>query len=123
MRDRPVFLNLFKIRLPLSGFISILHRVSGVLFFLGLPILLLLYQGLPSDHPSELIDHFYIKLIVWLLIVAYQYHFIAGLRHLLSDFGHYHSLRFANISGILVLLLSLIFAIWSGLLIFGEVLL
>ena len=122
MQERPIFLNLLKIKLPLSGFVSILHRVSGVLFFLGLPVLLVLYQELPSNQATKLFDHIYIQLIVWLLLVAYQYHFIAGLRHMLSDFGDYHSLRFANVSGMLVLLLSVFFAVWSGLLIFGEVL-
>ena len=42
--SRPYFLNLVKIRLPLPGFVSILHRVSGVLLFLSTPLLVYLFD-------------------------------------------------------------------------------
>ena len=38
-QNRPVNINLLKIRLPLSAFLSITHRISGILiFFLVLPL-------------------------------------------------------------------------------------
>ena len=37
-KARPVYLNLFAIRLPLPGFVSILHRISGALLFINLGI-------------------------------------------------------------------------------------
>ena len=44
-KQRPVYLNLVRIRLPLPGIVSILHRISGaVLFFVGLPLLLVALQ-------------------------------------------------------------------------------
>ena len=44
-KPRPVYLNLFAIRLPLPAFVSILHRVSGALLFLiGIPFLLWVVQ-------------------------------------------------------------------------------
>jgi succinate dehydrogenase / fumarate reductase cytochrome b subunit len=43
-RRRPVYLNLFKIRLPLPGVVSIMHRASGALLFLLLPLLLYVLQ-------------------------------------------------------------------------------
>ncbi|HUX82308.1 MAG TPA: succinate dehydrogenase, cytochrome b556 subunit, partial [Halothiobacillus sp.] len=41
---RPVSLNLFKIRLPLPGIVSIMHRASGAFLFLLLPLLLYVLQ-------------------------------------------------------------------------------
>ena len=119
MDGRPVFLNLLKIKLPLSGLVSILHRISGVLFFLGLPILIYMYQVLPTYSNGSNIYHIGFKVSVWLLIVAFQYHFLAGVRHMISDFFHMHSLKSANLSAIVVLLLAVFFAIWSGVLVFG----
>ena len=38
-KARPVYLNLFQIRLPLPGIVSILHRISGAaLFLVGIPL-------------------------------------------------------------------------------------
>ncbi len=45
IKQRPKYLNLAEIRLPLPGFVSILHRVSGALLFFGLPILIYLFSS------------------------------------------------------------------------------
>jgi succinate dehydrogenase / fumarate reductase cytochrome b subunit len=88
---RPVFLNLFQIRLPVSGVISILHRITGVLLFLCIPISLwILTTSLASEQQfSLLIEAFHqpvnlvlIAFILWALL----HHLLAGIRHLLLDF-------------------------------------
>ena len=43
-KQRPKFLNLFAIRLPLAGYASIFHRVSGIGLFLMLPLLIWLFD-------------------------------------------------------------------------------
>jgi len=43
--QRPKYLDLFRIRLPVPGFVSILHRISGLGLFLFLPFLLWLLQS------------------------------------------------------------------------------
>ena len=43
--DRPVNINLFKIKLPMSALISITHRLSGIyVFFVTLPLAIILFQ-------------------------------------------------------------------------------
>ncbi|MEC7030257.1 MAG: succinate dehydrogenase, cytochrome b556 subunit [Pseudomonadota bacterium] len=117
MRERPVFLKLWKIHLPLAAFISITHRISGVVFFLGVPVLLYLYALLPlSNEISELVTLTSVKLILWVLVNLYIYHFLAGMRHMVADFGHNHSLKRANSSAVVVIVLAVILAIWSGVL-------
>ena len=43
-KKRPIYLALHLIRLPLPGLVSILHRISGMLLFMALPLLLLMLQ-------------------------------------------------------------------------------
>ncbi len=87
---RPVYLNLFRIRLPLPGFVSILHRASGALLFLALPALLYLFQlslASPDSFAAwrECLARPPAKLFLIGLLWAYLHHFCAGLRFLALD--------------------------------------
>ena len=121
MRERPVFLDLRKIALPLPALISILHRVTGVVFFIGLPILLYAYYMLSIGHLA-LFQSIWFRLMLWGMISGFVYHMLAGLRHMWFDFFHIHLLSVARISSWLVLGLSVILSIWSGLLLFRNIL-
>ncbi|WP_334186781.1 succinate dehydrogenase, cytochrome b556 subunit [Noviherbaspirillum sp.] len=77
-------------RLPLAGFVSIFHRVSGGLMFLLLPfILYMLDQSLISEISFEyfkgFVSHWFVKLVILALVWAYLHHFCAGIRHLVMD--------------------------------------
>lgn len=91
VKPRPVYLNLFAIRLPLPAFTSILHRVSGALLFLvGIPFLLWLVQrSLASPEAwaamRDTLGTPFAKLVLLLLAWASFHHLLAGLRHLLLD--------------------------------------
>lgn len=78
-------------RLPLAGFVSILHRASGMLMFLLLPfILYLLDKSITSELSFVVLKNFtsgiFVKLIILALSWAYLHHFCAGIRHLFMDF-------------------------------------
>ncbi|MHB8534647.1 MAG: succinate dehydrogenase, cytochrome b556 subunit [Sulfuricaulis sp.] len=89
-KKRPVDLNLFKIRLPVSGIVSIVHRVTGVLLVLLLPFSIYMLQRSLQD-PAAFRDiaarlgtpagRFALLIIVWVL----AQHFFSGIRHLLLD--------------------------------------
>ncbi|PUA18952.1 succinate dehydrogenase, cytochrome b556 subunit [Glaciimonas sp. PCH181] len=93
--QRPQFRNinlnqLIGYRLPLAGFVSILHRISGLLMFLLLPfILFLLDTSLVSETSFEyfrgITSNWLVKLIILALSWAYLHHFCAGIRHLIMD--------------------------------------
>lgn len=88
---RPFFLNLIKIRLPITGVVSIMHRVSGVLLFLSIPFFAyLLDLSLQSrtgfEQAAEILSMPIIQLGVMLLVAALVHHFFAGIRFLLTDF-------------------------------------
>jgi succinate dehydrogenase / fumarate reductase cytochrome b subunit len=88
---RPRYLNLFKIRLPVTGIISIFHRFTGILLFLAIPASLYLLQMSVQDIKSfhhvltifnEPLIRFLLLMIVWSLV----HHLFTGVRFLLIDF-------------------------------------
>lgn len=89
-QNRPVNLNLFTIRFPLSAIVSILHRASGVILFLLIPLLLWMLQlSLTSPWSYlQLVDclaHPLTKLVIFGLLASLIYHLVAGIRHLFMD--------------------------------------
>ena len=89
-KKRPVFLEINNIRLPIPGIVSILHRVSGVILFVMLPILLCLLGGsLSSGEAFEsyksVADNWFVKLLLIGVLWAFIHHLLAGTRFLLLD--------------------------------------
>ena len=77
-------------KLPWSGKVSILHRVSGALLFLSLPFILYLFdKSLTSELSfitfSEVVGNPLVKLFLIALIWAFLHHFCAGIRFLALD--------------------------------------
>jgi succinate dehydrogenase / fumarate reductase cytochrome b subunit len=120
VKPRPVYLNLVKIRLPLPGMVSILHRVSGaVLFLLAIPLLLAgVGMSLGSAESFAglklLAAHPLVKLVVLGLSWAYLHHFCAGLRYLLLDLHQGIELAPARQSSVVVLVVSLVLTLLVG---------
>ncbi|MDB0010075.1 succinate dehydrogenase, cytochrome b556 subunit [Gammaproteobacteria bacterium] len=93
MSLKPVYINLFKIQLPLSALLSISHRVSGMLiFFIVLPVSAYILNIL-LDSPASFIsfidaynNSIFLRTFVLFNILIFQYHVIAGIRHMLMDF-------------------------------------
>ncbi len=119
INNRPKHLALHKIKLPLPGFVSILHRISGALLFLALPFLLLfLDQSLRSietyTNLTENLAHPLLKLMLVGLLWAFLHHFCAGLRYLAIDLHLLPSLAAARASSRWVLAVSLILTVVLG---------
>jgi succinate dehydrogenase / fumarate reductase cytochrome b subunit len=117
-KPRPKYLSLsallFEIRLPLPGWVSILHRISGALLFFPLAawLLYLLDASLASEAGFERIRTEYlqaplVKAGLLLFIWAYCHHFCAGIRFLLLDLNRGIELRQARASSVAVLVVSL----------------
>ncbi len=89
--SRPVYLNLLKIRLPLTGMVSFAHRVSGVLLFISLPYAIwLLERSLASAAGFEQVatqfEAIGFRLFALVIFWSLAHHFFAGIRFLLLDF-------------------------------------
>ena len=88
--NRPVYLNLLKIRLPLTGIVSFAHRVSGVLLFLFLPFLVYLLDLSVQSEESfasvqQMMNQPLMSLVLILVLWSIAHHFFAGIRFLLID--------------------------------------
>ena len=118
-KKRPKHLDLPKIRLPLPGFVSILHRVSGAALFLSTPFLLYLLQ-LSLDSPQSFesfkaaVAHPLVKLVLLGLLWALLHHLCAGIRFLALDLHMGVALRPARSSAVAVLAVSLILTLFLG---------
>ncbi len=110
---RPKNLNLFTIRLPVNAMVSILHRVSGVVLFLMVPVMLTGMQFLlESEHTygtlMVLLNHWSLKVLIIGISAAFFHHFFAGLRHLIMDLHWLKSLHQAKFSSRFVLRLDVL---------------
>ena len=118
-KPRPKHLALHLIKLPPSGIVSILHRISGLLLFLALPLLLLMLQySLRSiETYTQLMDvlaHPLSKLALIGLSWAFLHHFCAGLRYLAIDLHYFSNLAQSRASSKWVLAVSLAMTAFLG---------
>ena len=95
MQERPVYLDLTKIRLPMSAFISITHRLSGMyVFFITLPLILYIINkttSSKSEYEKILVDITsisFFSFFVFISMAVLWYHVLTGVRHLIMDFFH-----------------------------------
>ncbi|CAE6891576.1 COG2009 Succinate dehydrogenase fumarate reductase [Vibrio sp. B1FLJ16] len=102
-KSRPVNLDLQTIHFPITAIVSILHRVSGVITFVAVGILLwLLSISLSSPmgfmEATDIVDGFFVKFILWGILTALAYHIAGGIRHLLMDLGYFEELDSGTMS-------------------------
>ena len=120
MKDkRPVNLDIASIHLPLAAYASILHRISGIIVFVGIALLLWVLQtslsgpeGFASVQTAA--ASFLCRFLVWVTLSALVYHIIAGCRHLLMDVGIGESLEGGAFAAKVVLVLSTVLIVLLG---------
>ncbi len=135
-KPRPEFRNLgakdllFGIRQPPAAVSSILHRISGALLFLALPLVIVPLFGQSVQSPDtfaamkEWVDTPLCKLVLLVLMWGYFHHFCAGIRYLTLDLhiahGQVPSARIpSQRSGAFVIGLALVLTFLFGLKLFG----
>ena len=92
---------------------SILHRLSGVIVFLLVPVLLwILDKSLSSPEGfaqvQEIMNGFVVRFIVWVFVAGLIFHFVAGVKHLLADVGVAEELESGRLASTIALILSAI---------------
>lgn len=98
---------------------SILHRVSGIILFLLVPVLLWLLQtSLTSPEgfkyvTEEVFGNILVRFVLWVFVAGLLYHFIAGVKHLLADVGFAEELQSGRTAAWVSLALSAIAIIGS----------
>ena len=118
-KNRPVNLDISTIKLPITAYVSILHRVSGVILFVGMAILLcLLDSSLESAESfkslkSELSNPLY-QFVVWGTLAALGYHIAAGVRHLFMDAGIGETLEGGQAGAKIALAVAVVLIVLAG---------
>lgn len=105
---RPVYLDLLRIRLPLPGWVSFLHRLAGALLFVALPSgVWALSVSLSGEagflEARDWLAHPLARLCALVLVWAFAHHLFAGLRHLALDVHWGVGLAQARLSSLAVL--------------------
>lgn len=128
-KKRPEFRNIHvtqivRYRLPAGGFASFLHRASGALMFLALPLLLWLFdQSLISEDSyarlAAVASNWFVRLVLLALTWALLHHLVTGIRHLLLDLHIGIDKEAAARSAIAVYLISLPLTLLAGMKLFG----
>lgn len=137
-KKRPEFRNINALkdlptyRMPAAAWVSILHRISGVIMFLLLPFIVwMLDKSLTSEISFDaftaafragvgFVPGWFLKLMVLALIWAYLHHFVAGLRHIWMDLSHSAVTKeFGKSSAITTLVISIALAVVLGAKLFG----
>ena len=124
-RKRPEFRNINALkdlpsyRLPAAGIVSILHRISGFLMFVLMPLIIWMFDNSITSEISfakfssafslgiGFVPGWFFKLLALALIWAYLHHFIAGIRHIYMDAFHAVSKEFGKSSAVATLVVSL----------------
>ena len=136
-KKRPEFRNINALsdlptyRLPAAGIVSILHRISGLIMFLLLPLIVWMFDTSVSSEISfakfsaafnvglGFVPAVLVKVVVLGLIWAYLHHLIAGVRHVYMDVCHAVSKEFGKSSAVATLGLSLSLTAALGAKLFG----
>lgn len=117
--QRPVNLDLRTIKLPVTAYTSILHRISGVILFVAIAILLFgLDKSLTSEdgfvQVKECLASPLAKFVIWGLLSALLYHLVAGVRHLIMDMGIGETLEGGKLGSKIVIAVAVVVIVLLG---------
>lgn len=118
-KQKPINLDMTTFRLPLVAFVSIFHRISGVVLFVLVGALLYLFQC--SLESQQTFNHLVTslqsplgKFLIWVTMSALIYHFVAGIKHLLLDMDIADTREKSKIAAIITLIISFILILGAG---------
>ncbi len=111
--------DLMQYRFPIMAIVSIFHRITGVLLLIYLPFVLYylnisLASSSSFSSAKAALAYPCQKFFLWIFLSSVIYHVLAGLKHIVMDFGYWESLGAAKISSGIVLLLGVLGAVWMG---------
>lgn len=121
-KKRPVNLDIATISMPVTAIVSILHRVTGVILFVGLAFLFYAFDlSLDSQEGFDQVAHvlqtsFIAKFIIWGVVSALMYHLVAGVKHLFMDIGYFEELESGQLAAkanlVIAAILILVVGVW-----------
>lgn len=106
-------------RLPITAWASITHRATGVILFVGMAVLLWFFDASLSGPEgfasvTECLGSPIAKLIIWGVVSALIYHSLAGVKHLIMDFGIGETMEGGITGARIVIALSIVLILLAG---------
>lgn len=121
-KKRPVNLDIATISMPVTAIVSILHRITGIMLFVGLAFLFYAFDlSLESQEGFDQVvatlqTSFLAKFIIWGTVSALMYHFVAGVKHLFMDLGYFEELESGQVAAkanlVIAAILVLVVGVW-----------
>jgi succinate dehydrogenase / fumarate reductase cytochrome b subunit len=116
---RPVNLDIGSMRLPITAWVSITHRASGVFLFAGMAVLLWALDASLASPESfaslqECLASPLAKFVLWAVVAGLIYHSVAGVKHLVADFGIGETMEGGILGARIVIALSVILILMAG---------
>ena len=117
--SRPVNLDIGTMRLPITAWASITHRASGVFLFVAVAVLIwMLDASLRSPESfaalQETLTSVPVKLVLWAILAGVAYHSVAGIKHLIMDFGLGESLEGGILGARIVIISAVVLTLLGG---------
>ncbi|KZN14848.1 succinate dehydrogenase, cytochrome b556 subunit [Marinomonas sp. TW1] len=119
-KKRPVNLDILTISQPVTAIVSILHRVTGIILFVGLAFLFYAFDlSLDSQQGFDQVVNilqtsFLAKFIIWGVVSALLYHLVAGVKHLFMDMGYFEELDSGRSAAIANMIIATVFIVLAG---------
>jgi succinate dehydrogenase / fumarate reductase cytochrome b subunit len=116
---RPVNLDIGTMRLPITAWASITHRASGVFLFVAVAILIWMLDASlrsPESFASlqQTLSSVPVKLVLWAILAGVAYHTVAGIKHLIMDFGLGESMEGGILGARIVIISSIVLTLLGG---------
>ncbi len=114
--NRPLSPHLEVYKLPLTGLVSITHRMTGVMLSFGLVFFVCIVSAIAGGESAyqgmqSLVDNFFFRIMLWGFIYALFFHLCHGVRHLMWDTGATFDLETLNKYAIIELQASAVLTI------------
>ncbi|QUX92361.1 succinate dehydrogenase, cytochrome b556 subunit [Marinomonas sp. A3A] len=119
-KKRPVNLDILTISMPVTAIVSILHRVTGIILFVGLAFLFYAFDlSLESQEGFDQVvnalqTNFLVKFVIWGVVSALMYHFVAGVKHLFMDMGYFEELESGRSAAIANIVIAAVLIVLAG---------
>jgi succinate dehydrogenase / fumarate reductase cytochrome b subunit len=116
---RPVNLDIGTMRLPITAWVSIAHRASGVFLFAGMAVLIWALDASLASPESfaslqECLGSPLVKLVIWAVVAGLIYHSVAGVKHLIADLGIGETMEGGVLGARIVIALSIVLILLAG---------
>lgn len=106
--------------MPVTAIVSILHRITGIILFVGLAFLFYAFDlSLESQEGFDTVanalqTNFFVKFVIWGVVSALLYHFVAGVKHLFMDMGYFEELESGRKAAIANLAIGFVLIVLAG---------